>query len=59
MVELWQYVSKGWASTGDADLATLLVNGQCAMYYSGTWMFTTIGEAAPDFDYGYFAVTDK
>lgn len=58
MVDLWQYVSNGWASTGDADLATLLVNNQCAMYYSGTWMFTTIGTADPDFDYGYFAVTD-
>lgn len=58
MMDLWQYVSKGWASTGDADLATLLVNNQCAMYYSGTWMFATIGTADPDFDYGYFAVTD-
>ena len=58
MVDLWQYVSNGWASTGDADLATLLVNNQCAMHYSGTWMFTTIGTADPDFDYGYFAVTD-
>lgn len=59
MVDLWKYVSKGWASTGDADLATLLVNNQCAMYYSGTWMFTTISEANPDFDYGFFSITDK
>lgn len=59
MVDLWKYVSKGWASTGDADLATLLVNNQCAMYYSGTWMFTTINEANPDFDYGFFSITDK
>lgn len=59
MVDLWKYVSDGWASTGDADLATLLVNNQCAMYYSGTWMFTTISEANPDFDYGFFSVTDK
>lgn len=59
MVDLWKYVSKGWASTGDADLATLLVNNQCAMYYSGTWMFTTINEADPSFDYGFFSITDK
>lgn len=59
MVELWQYVGKGWASTGDADLATLLVNEQAAMYYSGTWMFTTINNANPDFNYSYFGVTDK
>ena len=59
IVDLWKYVSNGWASTGDADLATLLVNNQCAMYYSGTWMFTTISEANPDFDYGFFSITDK
>lgn len=59
MQELWQYVSDGWASTGDADLATLLVNNMAAMYYSGTWMFTTISDANPDFNYGFFSVTDK
>lgn len=59
LVELWEHVGDGWASTGDADLATLLVNNMAAMYFSGTWMFTTISEAAPDFNYGFFTVADK
>ena len=59
MQSLFQYVDEGWGSTPDAMITTFLVSDMAAMMYSGTWMFTQIEEADPDFEFGWFPVPDK
>ncbi len=54
--EIFQYAQDGWVSTPDAQITTFLVNGMSAMMYSGTHMFSSIEEADPNFEYGWFAV---
>ena len=54
--DIMQYAQDGWASTPDAQITTFLVNDMGAMIYSGTHMFSTIEEADPDFEYGWFAI---
>ncbi|MNW27933.1 Multiple sugar-binding protein precursor [compost metagenome] len=53
------YVDKGWLSTGDNQTASILVSGKAAQLFSGTWMFSQIEEADPNFDYGFYAVPDR
>ncbi|WP_339157414.1 extracellular solute-binding protein [Paenibacillus sp. FSL W8-0186] len=54
-----KYVDKGWLSTGDNQTASILVSGKAAQLYSGTWMFTQIAEADPNFEFGFYAVPDR
>ncbi|GIO43787.1 ABC transporter substrate-binding protein [Paenibacillus apis] len=53
------YVDKGWLSTGDNQTASFLVTGKAAQLYSGTWMFTQIAEADPNFEFGFYAIPDR
>ncbi|MGG6313188.1 ABC transporter substrate-binding protein [Paenibacillus macerans] len=58
--ELFQnYVDKGWLSTGDNQTASFLVSGKAAQLFSGTWMFTQIAEADPNFEFGFYALPDR
>jgi raffinose/stachyose/melibiose transport system substrate-binding protein len=50
------YVDKGWLSTKDSQVTQVLVSGKAAMLYSGTWMFNTIQQADPNFQFGFFAI---
>ncbi len=56
--DLYQYIDKGWASTGDNQLVSFLVSGKAAMFFSGSWMVGQVTEADPDFDLGWFPVPD-
>lgn len=53
------YVDKGWLSTGDNQTASFLVTEKAAQLYSGTWMFTQIAEADPNFEFGFYAIPDR
>ncbi|CQR56355.1 ABC transporter substrate-binding protein [Paenibacillus riograndensis] len=53
------YVDKGWLSTGDNQTASILVSGKAAQLFSGTWMFSQIQEADPNFEFGFYAVPDR
>ncbi|MFW9334804.1 ABC transporter substrate-binding protein [Paenibacillus polymyxa] len=53
------YVDKGWLSTPDNQTASFLITGKAAQLYSGTWMFSQIEEADPNFEYGFYAVPDR
>ncbi|ASA26350.1 ABC transporter substrate-binding protein [Paenibacillus donghaensis] len=53
------YVDKGWLSTADNQTASILVSGKAAQLYSGTWMFTQIAEADPNFEFGFYAIPDR
>lgn len=59
LAEVLSFAQDGWASTPDAQITTFFVNDMSAMMFSGTHMFGQINEAAPDFDYGWFAVPDR
>lgn len=59
MKTLFNYVDEGWGSTPDAMVTTFLVSDMAAMLYSGTWMFTQIQEADPNFELGWFPLPDK
>ncbi|MBW4080316.1 ABC transporter substrate-binding protein [Paenibacillus sp. S150] len=52
-------VDKGWLGTSDNQTASILVSGRAAQLYSGTWMFSQIEEAGPDFEYGFYALPDR
>jgi raffinose/stachyose/melibiose transport system substrate-binding protein len=58
---LWDdgLVDKGWLSTPDNQTVAMLVSEKAAMLYSGTWMFSQILEADPNFDLGYFPIPDE
>lgn len=53
------YVDKGWLSTADNQTASFLVSGKAAQLFSGTWMFSQIKEADPNFDFGFYAIPDR
>ncbi|MDN4082933.1 ABC transporter substrate-binding protein [Paenibacillus polymyxa] len=53
------YVDKGWLSTPDNQTASFLITSKAAQLYSGTWMFSQIEEADPNFEYGFYAVPDR
>ncbi|MNO16814.1 Multiple sugar-binding protein precursor [compost metagenome] len=58
--ELFQTdVNEGWLSTSDNQTASMLTSGKAAQLYSGTWMFSQIEEADPDFEYGFYALPDR
>ncbi len=59
--ELFQkgYIEKGWASTTEAQCPSILVSGQAAMYYIGSFAFSQIIEADPSFEFGFFAIPGK
>ena len=59
LAEVLSFAQDGWASTPDAQITTFFVNDMSAMMFSGTHMFGQISEAAPDFEYGWFAVPDR
>lgn len=59
LAEVLSFAQDGWASTPDAQITTFFVNDMSAMMFSGTHMFSQINEAAPDFEYGWFAVPDR
>ncbi|MGG1555364.1 ABC transporter substrate-binding protein [Paenibacillus ferrarius] len=61
MTELWThgYVEKGWLTTPDYQVASVLVSGKAAMLYEGSWMFNTIKQADPDFQFGFFVPRDR
>ena len=59
LAEVLSFAQDGWASTPDAQITTFFVNDMSAMMFSGTHMFGQINEAAPDFEYGWFAVPDR
>ncbi|UQZ37251.1 ABC transporter substrate-binding protein [Paenibacillus sp. PK3_47] len=54
-----RYVNEDWLSTGDNQTASMLVSGEAAQLFSGTWMFPQIEEADPDFEFGFYAVPDR
>lgn len=53
---IFSYGQDGWVSTPDAQITTFLVSDMAAMMYSGTHMFSTIADADPNFEIGWFAV---
>lgn len=53
------YVDKGGLSTPDNQTASFLITSKAAQLYSGTWMFSQIEEADPNFEYGFYAVPDR
>lgn len=53
------YVNTDWLSTGDNQTASILVSGEAAQLFSGTWMFPQIEEADPGFEFGFYAVPDR
>lgn len=59
LAEVLSFAQDGWASTPDAQITTFFVNDMSAMMFSGTHMFSQINDAAPDFEYGWFAVPDR
>ncbi|MNB71807.1 Multiple sugar-binding protein precursor [compost metagenome] len=54
-----KYVDKGWLSTADNQTVSILISGKAAQLYSGTWMFSQIKEADPNFEYGFYAIPDR
>ena len=48
------YVDQYYQTTTDADTIEVLANGKAAMLYSGTWMFSQILKANPNFELGWF-----
>lgn len=56
-----QYVLEGWQSTADAQLTTLLVNGQAVMATSsaGIGRLMDIQKVDPDYNAGLFIVPDE
>ncbi|CQR56356.1 ABC transporter substrate-binding protein [Paenibacillus riograndensis] len=52
-------VNEGWLGTNDNQTASMLTSGNAAQLYSGTWMFSQIEEADPDFEYGFYALPDR
>lgn len=54
--EILQYAQDGWSSTPDAQITTFMVNDMAAMMYSGTYMFSQIQDASPDFEIGWFPI---
>lgn len=52
------YVEPGYISTADNQIASILVSGKAAMFYSGTHMFKQIKDADPNFEFGWFALPD-
>ncbi|NQX63589.1 ABC transporter substrate-binding protein [Paenibacillus qinlingensis] len=53
------YVDKGYMSTADNQTASMLVTGKAASLFSGPWMFPTIAQADPKFDFGWYPVPDQ
>lgn len=53
---LFSYAREGWAKTPDAELGSLLAEGEAAMVFTGIQMITAVSDAYPDFDMGWFAV---
>ncbi|WP_379151626.1 ABC transporter substrate-binding protein [Paenibacillus sp. sgz5001063] len=52
-------VNDDWLTTADNQTASILTSGKAAQLFSGTWMFSQIEEADPDFQYGFYAVPDR
>lgn len=53
------YVEPGFMSTADNQIASVLVSGKAAMFYSGTHMFKQIADADPKFEIGWFPMPDE
>lgn len=50
------YVEAGFMSTKESQCVSVLVAEKAAMYYAGTFAFTQITEADPDFQIGWFPI---
>lgn len=52
-------VDKGFMSTTESFLTSLLVSEKCAMIYTGSWTISAVEEADPDFEIGFFNIPDE
>ncbi|WP_438351521.1 ABC transporter substrate-binding protein [Paenibacillus sp. FA6] len=61
MTELWTkgYVDDNWLTTEDSQVSTILISGKAAMLYEGNWMLSTVKQADPNFNVGFFAPKDR
>lgn len=53
------YVDKDYRITTDAQTIEVLMEGQAAMLLSGSWMFSQILKADPEFEIGWFFLPDE
>lgn len=52
-------VERGFMSTKESQLVSLLVGEKAAMIFTGPWTITQINEADPDFKLGFFVLPDE
>ncbi len=52
-------VEKGFISTSDNQIASFLVTGKAAMFYSGPWMIQQIIDADSSFDFDWAPIPDR
>ncbi len=52
------YMEKGFMSTKESQLVSLLVGEKAAMIFTGSWTISSILEADPDFEIGFFPIPD-
>ena len=52
-------VERGFMSTKESQLVSLLVGEKAAMVFTGPWTITQINEADPDFELGFFVLPDE
>lgn len=53
------YVDEGFISTADSQIASFLVGGKAAMFFSGSHMVANIQDADPSFEFGWFPLYDE
>lgn len=51
---IMNFAQNGWENTTDTQVADYLVNGEAAMLYSGTHMFSTLNDIDSNFEVGWF-----
>lgn len=52
------YMEKGFMSTKESQLVSLLVGEKAAMIFTGSWTVSSILEADPSFEIGFFPIPD-
>ena len=53
------YVEEGFMSTSDSQIASFLVTGKAAMFFSGAHMVANIQDADPSFEFGWFPLHNE
>lgn len=53
------YVEEGFMSTSDSQIASFLVTGKAAMFFSGAHMVANIQDADPNFEFGWFPLHNE